>query len=367
MVVRHLPGYANATNPHTGLLCDALKAAGVDAGDFGIRVALRSPRPEVVHVHWPEWWLTRSPWEEAKRQRRKLMLGVGIAKLRGAKLFWTIHNLRPHERFYPEAETAFYRKWIPMVDGFISLSESGLNMAEQAYPFIREKPRWIIPRGDYRPMLKGVTREAARYDLGIASDSLVLCHFGMIRPYKGIPNLIQNFRKVRRDFAASQHRPLHLLIAGGVSDEKLAETIRSEADGDENVQLDLRFLADDELESVAVASDLIVLPYSDILNSGSAIYALSCGRPILVPETGALPELRKNVGESWVRFFHNELGARNLGEALSELQALPPQGQPDLSLYSWEEAGRRIRDAYAYVLNPKSRFTPSAGMRLPEK
>jgi beta-1,4-mannosyltransferase len=39
------------------------------------------------------------------------------------------------------------------------------------------------------------------------------------------------------------------------------------------------------------AADLIALPYKEILNSGSAILALSFDRPILVPAAGALAEL----------------------------------------------------------------------------
>ena len=50
-----------------------------------------------------------------------------------------------------------------------------------------------------------------------------------------------------------------------------------------------------------------MLPFSDIMHSGSAILALSFNKPVLVPARGSLPELQALVGTDWVRTYVGEL------------------------------------------------------------
>ena len=57
------------------------------------------------------------------------------------------------------------------------------------------------------------------------------------------------------------------------------------------------------------AADLVVLPFSDIMHSGSAILALSFNKPVLVPARGALPELQTRVGAAWVQTYRRRTHA----------------------------------------------------------
>jgi glycosyltransferase involved in cell wall biosynthesis len=47
----------------------------------------------------------------------------------------------------------------------------------------------------------------------------------------------------------------------------------------------------EELQYFLNASDVAVLPFAEILTSGSAITALSFGLPVILPSIGCLPEL----------------------------------------------------------------------------
>ena len=58
-----------------------------------------------------------------------------------------------------------------------------------------------------------------------------------------------------------------------------------------------------------------MLPFSDIMHSGSAMLALSFNRPVLVPARGSLPELQMRVGSEWVRTYDGELTAAILKDA----------------------------------------------------
>ena len=87
-----------------------------------------------------------------------------------------------------------------------------------------------------------------------------------------------------------------LLIAGrprgGASTTRLAAA----AAADRRIRLPLRFVPDDELQVWLRAADVVVLPFRDILTSGSAILALSFGRPVVAPALGCLPETVPTAG-----------------------------------------------------------------------
>ena len=68
-----------------------------------------------------------------------------------------------------------------------------------------------------------------------------------------------------------------------------------------------KHIGDDDLQKYFRASDLAVFPYKDILNSGSAMMALSFDVPVLVPGIGSMPELREQVGRDWVMTYQGDL------------------------------------------------------------
>ena len=59
---------------------------------------------------------------------------------------------------------------------------------------------------------------------------------------------------------------------------------------DPRIVLRLERIPEEDLSRVLRAADAVVLPFRDILTSGSAILALSHGRPVVVPALGCLPE-----------------------------------------------------------------------------
>ena len=179
---------------------------------------------------------------------------------------------------------------------------------------------------------------SARARLGVPSDRPVIASVGLIRAYKNIPHLIRMFRALEIDAT--------LLIAGKVSPPSLEDEIRAAAGGDERIVLDLRFMPDQDLPIVLEASDLIVLPYTRIQNSGSAILAASADRPVLVPALGAMKELREQLGREWVRTFDGELSEDDLAEAIAWATRPGRPERADLSSLDWDAIAERTLAAY---------------------
>jgi glycosyltransferase involved in cell wall biosynthesis len=125
-----------------------------------------------------------------------------------------------------------------------------------------------------------VTRAQARERLGVSPDEFVYLHVGRCRPYKGLEALMTAFPQVAP--------PAELIIAGKFSSSAYQREILARADTLAKVLVVPRSIADDELQLYLNACDCVVLPYRAVLTSGTALLALSFGRPVIAPDMGAM-------------------------------------------------------------------------------
>lgn len=295
-----------SSNPYTPLLYSSM-GPDISIQEFSAK-ALRD-RYQIWHIHWPEALLNIRSAPRAACKLVGLFAAIDTLRLRGAKIVWTMHNLRAHEALHPRLEELFWRHFIPRVDGAISLSQTGLAIGRDRFPRLNEIPTAIIPHGHYRDEYPRCSMDS-RTALGIPRDTRVILFFGAIRAYKNVEGLVRAFREVATPEAL-------LYIVGCPNDENLAETILKEANEDSRVRVDFRFVKREEVALLMQASDLVVLPYRTILNSGSALLALSFDKPVLVPDLGSMSDLRNDFGAEWVHTFSGNLDARTVEQALA--------------------------------------------------
>lgn len=343
------PAFKNAERqPYNARLYAALRELGVEVVEYGTR-ALLTQRWDVLHVHWPESLLeTSSRWRATLSAFQHLAL-IDLARRRGTRLIWTAHELTPHDLVFADLELAFHDALLRRVDAWIALSETGRLAVCERRPELAARPCATIPLGHYRdPGRTLPSRDDARRRLGIAQNARVLAHFGHIRPYKNLPQLIRAVR-------ASRDPELALLVCGRIGKRVPIEAeIRAAAGDDPRVKLELRHVSDAELALRVRAADLLVFPFQEVLHSSSAFYALSLDRPILVSRRGALPELAAEVGPRWVRTLAGELDARELEEALTWARAGGRGEHAPLDAYAWPRIARSTLDFYRKTLGVPS-------------
>lgn len=339
------PAFDNKTgNPYTHLLYRAVERLGPRVHEFAPRTALRGGH-DLWHVHWPDDFLSQPSLPRAVGYVAAELVLMALARQRGARLVWTIHDLGPHESPHPWLERVFWPLFLPMVDGYITLSEHARAAARRRFPRLSSVPDAVVPHGHYRPAYPDpVPQPEARRRLGLSQDAPVVAYVGRIRPYKNVERLVQTFRDVT-DKAA------RLLVTGNPVSAELEGRIERAAAGSDRVRLDLRFVPDEEMPTVLGAADLVALPYDDIMHSGSALLALSFDRPVLVPEAGAMRELRADVGPEWVHTYDGSLTAAALEGALQEVRAASRSGRAPLDHRSWEPLARQTVALYERVLS----------------
>lgn len=300
---------SDSTNPYVTQLHRALLAEPeLQVRTFGLARAL-GWRFDVFHLHWPEpLWSART---RGRRLGKKLLLLLFLVKLSltGAVVVQTLHNLSPHEP--PD------RLGRLIVAGLRRRTVLYLRLNDYLGPELPE-PGVTIRHGHYRDWFAGYASAAARPGQ--------LLFFGLLRPYKGLIELIPAFQESRD--AAS------LRICGRPTDPELATELTRLAAGDHRVELELRFLDEPELVAAIGSAQLVVLPYREMYNSGSLLAALSLDRPVLVPDSEVNRLLQAEVGPGWVQLY-TELSGAVIDAALAAL----PQGRPDLSAREWAGAG----------------------------
>ena len=324
------------------MLYSEIRRNGVDVVEYSPKLA-RDGCFNVFHIHWPEFFLKRKSRVSMLKSMWKSISLIDLMRERGAKVIWTIHDLKAHEQHYAFWENRFWTGVAKRLDGVISLTETGLRLAREKLPAISEAPSFVIPHGHYRDVYSNsMGRSEARAKLGIAESAFVVAHVGLIRPYKNVPRLIRVFREIERPDAV-------LVVGGQPLKKKFEPEIRSAATGSDHVRLFLKWIQDDELQLYFNAADLLVFPYKDILNSGSALLGLSFDRPVLVPRLGAMAELQNSVGSNWVRTYEGELNPAILAEAMDWALTEKRGQRAPLDDLDWSSIARQTIAAYRTI------------------
>jgi len=347
------PAFRNReSNPYNWLLYSNMRA---DVTEYSDRVA-PAPGCTILHFHWPEKELNaaRNTVLTYARLRCKL-LAIDRWRKQGAKLVWTVHNLKTHEQLHPRLERWFWREFTSRVDGFIALSEAGLATARREYPRLESVPGFVIPHGHYRDEYPNDSGQDVSARLGIGAHTKVLLFFGKIRPYKNLASLISAFRGLEPE-------DTRLVIVGQADDPRLSDELQVLAGPDPRVQLCLSYIPKESAGLYFRAADLVVLPFRETLNSGSALLALSFNRPLLVPLLGAMGELAEAVGRDWVRTYTGNITTSTLQQSLDWSTKTVRAAEAPLTGFAWPEIAAQTLQAYQAIA-ARSFATELATMR----
>ncbi|WP_445338047.1 glycosyl transferase [Clavibacter sp. CFBP 8614] len=321
VVQQSFPTPRPTTNPYLVMLAESIaRQPGVAVRTFSWTSALLRPY-DVLHVHWPEILVSgHGPLKRLVRQGLTVALVARLAITR-TPLVRTLHNLELPDGI-SRRERALLRLMERRTTLWIHLNEDTPERAD--------RPHETIVHGHYRDWF----RHHPRPDVVPGR----IGYFGLIRRYKGVDRLLAAFRGMPRDAS--------LRVGGRPSSPELAASLEGLAAADDRVRLDLRFLADAEVVELVGASELVVLPYREMHNSGGALTTLSLDRPVLMPANRVNARLAAEVGPGWVHAYEGELEAADVAAALDAVRALAPGARPDLSRREWPEAGARHVAAY---------------------
>ncbi len=141
----------------------------------------------------------------------------------------------------------------------------------------------ILPHGNFHDIPTGLSKSEARSRLGWNDDLPRVLFFGQIKPSKGLDVLISSMANLKRQ--------AHLVIAGRPWQEDVSIYTDLIQSSELEVEAHLRFISNEERDLFFKASDLIVMPYRKIFQSGVLQMAFSYELPVICSDLPAFQEL----------------------------------------------------------------------------
>lgn len=371
MKVLMVPDY-RLGNPYQQLLADASAEHGVKVYfPYGYRRLLPILRavkdqPEaidVLHLHWLEAYLRGTNTFTSYVYAIKLVLDIWLVRSTGTRIVWTIHNLLEHETKFPRLEL-WVRKIISKLSDCLILHNQIVQTAVIKQYQCDPAKTVIIPHGHYRSCYKpAITQSEARQQLNLPAQGQIYLTLGMLRPYKGIEQLLEHWQANQTCLTDST-----LVIAGQPATPEYEQHLKQLIAKTERVHFYPFFVGDDQIHLYFSAADVVVLPYQNILTSGSAILAMTFGKPVIAPKLGSLPEVLGNAAD----LLYDANDAQGLSFSLQksvfcDLEELSDRTAKACNNLNWEQIGEKTAQVYRQCLCQQDRCVKQPGSPIESK
>jgi glycosyltransferase involved in cell wall biosynthesis len=255
----------------------------------------------------------------------------------------TAHYILPPRPSRHRAAAA--RRVFGRMDAVVAHSEHGAARLRDEVGLDPERVR-VIPHGAFDYLTRLPSEKPLPPELEGAEGPVIL-FFGLLRPYKGIEDLLEAFRQVEG---------AELWIVGNPRMD-VEPLRRLAADASGRVRFLTRFVDDAEIPAIFRRADVVVLPYRDAEHSGVLYTGLAFGKPMVLSEVGGFPALAEHGAARIVppedpnalaaelsELIADEAGRAELAAAAQRAAAGP---------YSWDEAARQTLALYRQLLEAR--------------
>ncbi len=365
------PDY-RAANPYQSLLYrEAGRHLHPQPGTVAEALALQRQRGAgsrvLFHLHWEDAIYRQETSEDLAWQAAQAFVAtLEIFLETGGALIWTVHNEAPHDGRYPAVHRALAMKLAQLADTVHVHSLAGLAFARRRLG-VDPTRLAAVPHGNYVSQYPRLCFPIAtsRAELGLAAARRVVLLFGRLGRYKGGLELLDAF--------ASLDDPGLWLVIAGRQVDPLAPALDWLPDGVRaRIVVEDRFVPPEQVPTLFHAADIVAMPYRASLTSGTALLALSQGRPVLAP---ALPGLAELLEDGRDALLFQPDATDGLARALRRLQALDDAALTAMraaalakaELFDWRHSGLLMDGIYARLtalLRPQRAL--GAGNPLPE-
>lgn len=285
---------------------------------------VKKHKPDIIHFQWLK--IPHFDYFVLKKIKH------GSKK---TKIILTAHNILPHNT--GNKYEKIYGKIYSFIDGIIVHGNNTKDNLLQKFAIAEDKIA-VIPHG-FLP------REKKEIPAKVNDDFITFSIIGSLSKYKGVDLLVEAW-------CSSEHllesKNCKLIIAGAGKMDCL-EKIPS----DKNIELINRFLSDEELDIVINQTDISILPYRVISQSGVLLTMLAERKPVIVSNVGDIVQPFKIAKCGWILDNIEVDTIKNLLESIikdkSEYTKIKKDAKTweDIEkFYSWDDIGKKVQAFY---------------------
>jgi D-inositol-3-phosphate glycosyltransferase len=280
------------------------------------------------------------------------LLMITAFKLFNRKVIYTIHNVMPRHGQLKNYHVLIYRLMYLLCDQIIIHSEKGKDEIIELFKVNKNKIH-VIPHGDYKFFVpeKGLSKKQAKHRLGISSDTKTLLFFGAIRENKGLRNILVALPEIKKRIDN-----VKLLIVGEPwEDYGKYKKVIAEKQIEKDVFEKLDYVPNEDVPLYFFATDVVVLPYNEITQSGILQIAYAFGKPVVAADLGGFREAVEDGKNGYlVPLADTEKLAEKCIDILSDDKNLEKMGTYSRYLsdtkYSWDSIATKTKHVYELCL-----------------
>jgi glycosyltransferase involved in cell wall biosynthesis len=267
----------------------------------GADIASITLPPAVPHFDGVDWFwgltLARALWFLVRRRPQTLIFqwwtGTVLHTYLALALLARMLGIRIVVEFHEVLDTgeermAWVRRYVRfagpwlfrLASGYIVHSKYDQELIMTHFG-LTDKPCAIIPHATYDHY-----RNGQRYRIA-PEDCCNLLYFGVIRPYKGLEDLVRAFNTIPEDEIGRYW----LTVVGETWEGcTLPTELIAHSPYRDRITFVNRYVSDEEVDGFFSGADVVVLPYHRSSQSGPLHIALNYGLPIVVTAVGGLVE-----------------------------------------------------------------------------
>lgn len=353
-VIHLTPDFA-AEHPYNLQLAKHLRELGVNLQMVREKNFLKSVlkwRPDILHIHWLHSFIqtdedNASIWS-CFLHIISLSYQLSLTALSGTKIVWTVHELAIPETHYPRLDQLCIRLVSFLSQAIITHCHDAKKQVTDIYASAKPNKVKVIPHGNFTGVTENkILRDQSRKLLAIPPSTFVILFFGVIRPYKGVLELIEVYKQLKG-------QDILLLIVGGtiMHHKECVEymsTISKSISGNSNIKLVPEFIPNDKIQIYMNASDIVAFPYQSIMTSGALIMAMGFGKPCIAVRRGCMSETLDSSG-AFLYDADDESGLSNaLVNSLDSREKLSEMGEYNkgkVENMNWQQISKQTLDVY---------------------
>ena len=282
-----------------------------------------------------------------------------VARLLGVRIVIEFHEAQdPGEAKLPLAQI-YVRLVAPLLvrlaHGCVIHSEYEKKLLQGHYD-LEERLIAVIPHGPYNHYRSSEREQEQRI---IPAACCNLLFFGLIRPYKGLEDLIMAFDSLPENEIARYW----LTVVGETWEGwTLPTQLIHRSRYRERITFVNRYVSDAEVAEFFAGADAVVLPYHRSSSSGPLHIAMSCGLPVIVTGIGGLIEAVSDYEGALVVSPGDCASLRN-----ALLKVVKLRGKRFTDPYSWENSSLLYHELFEALYSTSSKPGDRSKAHIREK